>query len=290
MNDDITIVIKTFMRSNCLIRLLTSIERLGWANPIVIADDSEQSSKALVEKRFPQLNITYLELPFDVGLSKGRNECLKVVKTDYFLLCDDDFVFDKRTDISSGLKVLIEKGLDILGGYLRDYPGIDERGRWAKFFTKAKQAIYIAMDKYKIHCYEGKIIPEGRTLLYKLNTRCVEPYAPTDIVLNFFLAKTEMVKNLGWHEELKTVEHSEFFYRAKCAGLKVGVCDRFSAKHFKEKSREYMNFRVAEGAKLKAIKTLLGYGFDRVVYERNASERKVLYVSGNKLIESKEPI
>lgn len=36
-----------------------------------------------------------------------------------------------------------------------------------------------------------------------------------DIILQFFLARTSKIKLVKWDNELKTVEHMEFFWRAK---------------------------------------------------------------------------
>lgn len=84
--------------------------------PIIILDDSRENYKDAILEKFSKLNINYIVTEFDIGLSKGRNILLEHVKTDYIILCDDDFEFDSRTNISKGLLLLKEYNLDILGG------------------------------------------------------------------------------------------------------------------------------------------------------------------------------
>lgn len=47
-------------------------------------------------KKFGEYNLQYFDLEKDCGLSAGRNFLLNKVQTKYFVLADDDFVFDKN--------------------------------------------------------------------------------------------------------------------------------------------------------------------------------------------------
>ena len=68
--DDTTILIKTFERPGCLAALLDSLEKIETACPILVADDGEDKSAHVCEGR---RNVEYLSMPFDSGLSGGRN-------------------------------------------------------------------------------------------------------------------------------------------------------------------------------------------------------------------------
>ena len=96
---DLTIIIKTLDRYVCLKPLIKSILKKYKDIPILIGDDSLISCKEQVKKDFPNANITFIELPYDCGISYGRNVLVSKVKTKYFCLCDDDFIFDKKTDL-----------------------------------------------------------------------------------------------------------------------------------------------------------------------------------------------
>ena len=97
--NDITFIVKTFERFYCIKRLVKSIFKYYPDANILIADDSEVSCKTYFYKKYGDGNITVYELEKDCGLSYGRNFLLERVKTKYFVLLDDDFVFDKRTNI-----------------------------------------------------------------------------------------------------------------------------------------------------------------------------------------------
>ena len=115
---DITIIIKTFERPRSLHRLLKSIFFYYPDVKVVVADDSADPEKTNREVmgRWPGKDIEYLALPYDVGLSEGRNRALARVKTPYFVLCDDDFVFDRRTNLELMKRQLEEHKVDLVAG------------------------------------------------------------------------------------------------------------------------------------------------------------------------------
>lgn len=118
---DITIVIKTFNRKESLIKMLTSIQKLASDYPVAIADDSEHSYRDEILAKFPRLSISYFRLPFDSGLSKGRNCLLNNINTELLLLCDDDFVFDSRTDLKKAKQIMLKNNVDILSGVVYNF-------------------------------------------------------------------------------------------------------------------------------------------------------------------------
>jgi glycosyltransferase involved in cell wall biosynthesis len=156
---DLTILITTFKRPEALKRLLKSIKEYYPKVKIIVNDDSE----------------------YDKGVSWSRNYLVSQVKTPFYLLLDDDFVFSKDTKI----ELLLEKlktGYDIVAGAVRNTRG-------------------------EIIHYEARLRLENGVL--KKETVKEEPF---DIVLNFFVAKKEVS---GWDEEIKIGEHSAFFWDHK---------------------------------------------------------------------------
>ena len=216
MSISLSIIIKTFNRPASLINLLRSIQRLQMPYPVLIADDSRQSSKALVEKLFPALNITYLELPFDTGLSAGRNILVDHVKTDCFLLCDDDYVFDERTDLPRAYQSLQQNQLDILGGSYYNYVNIPNLKVFVRQLNHPRRLMRFFFNRYQTSRYIGRfnIAGDRCELLISHNKPSQSPH-PCDLVNNFFIARTERVKAFGgWDGELKMGEHEDFFLRA----------------------------------------------------------------------------
>ncbi|MBP7562536.1 MAG: glycosyltransferase [Candidatus Cloacimonetes bacterium] len=217
----LTFFIKTFERPEALKKALDSIDLhygfLGKDVNILIADDSEQPS--LPDKSYP-FNLTYFRLDFDQGASFGRNYLLSHTKTPYFILLDDDYVFTRHTKIERFVH-LIEKypEIDILAG------SVYNRG------------------KKKVDCACRMNI--DNQVLYKLK----KPYKIKDdlkfydMVVNFFIAKTDKIKELRWDDELKTVEHSAFFIKAMNHGLISPETDSVSIHHLRPKNSLYKKFR-----------------------------------------------
>jgi len=86
--NELTIVIKTFERYKTLARLLRSIRKYYPSVKIIIVDDSLHPKKIK--------DVQKIDMPYNSGISAGRNEALKHVATKYTLFLDDDFVFLER--------------------------------------------------------------------------------------------------------------------------------------------------------------------------------------------------
>jgi hypothetical protein len=166
----------------------------------------------------------YLCMPFDIGSSAGRNLLLKKVATPYFVLCDDDFVFDARTDVNRLRELVETAGLDLVGGVYFD--------RMAPSWRQAAAAA-ARLDWWHLCLRLGIEVP--RKTFFNFEPCGVNqwrltdiPYTPPvvrcDYVSNFFLARTRrLIETVGgWEESLKMGEHQDFFFKAKRAGLRVG--------------------------------------------------------------------
>ncbi|MCS5489023.1 glycosyltransferase family 2 protein [Algoriphagus limi] len=228
---DISILIKTLEREAHLIQLLSSIQKYGFQGPILIADDSKEPYGKSVKAKFPDLQIHYLELPYDTGTAEGRNKMLKLVQTPYFLLCDDDFVFDKRTRIPLMIKLLNDFNLDILGGVFRQHNRKTRLGKYLLQFNKFLNRFDLTLPSYQFYEYHaGLSVEKGRIALFPV--AYMNPVTICDLTHNFFLARTEKVKAFeGWNPLLKGGEHQNFFIRAKLAGLKVGTTRKCGVIH-----------------------------------------------------------
>ena len=239
--DEVTIIIKTLDRCDCLINLLDSIFKKYPKIRVLVGDDSEISSKEKVMKKFGEYNLQYFDLEKDCGLSAGRNFLLNKVQTKYFVLADDDFVFDKKTNLERALQILEGKKLDIIGGYIRNYKIV--KNNWDKFLVIIQKIL-----KYELPTnYIGTLKMEGSTFYADYIVHSFPEFVETDLVLNFFVAKTEIIQKMqGWDPELKLQEHTEFFYRAKLNNLKVGFTNELSVQHhpFKLKAVSYTHLTL----------------------------------------------
>lgn len=228
---DVSILIKTLERETHLVQLLTSIQQFSFQGPILIADDSLHPNGEKIHKQFPTLNINYLELPYDSGTAEGRNRMIELVKTPYFLLCDDDFVFDRRTRIPLMKKLLEEYQLDILGGVFRQHNRKTRLGNYLLRINQFLNQFGWVLPSGQIYEYHAGInIERDRISLYSIPYQ--DPITICDLTHNFFLARTDKVKVFGaWNPILKGGEHQNFFIRAKLAGLKVGTTRRCGVIH-----------------------------------------------------------
>jgi len=255
---DVTILIKTLERPEQLINLLGSIRKYKFKGPIVIADDSKKSYKEKILQLFPDLKITYLVIPFDSGTAEGRNQMLAKTHTTFFVLCDDDFIFEPRTRIPWMRKVLLENNLDILGGVFRQF-NLKSRIQKLKFkISKWFIKFNLLVPSTGIYEYFANFEIEGNECKMK-KVVYQDPYTICDLVHNFFIARTEKVKMFGgWNATLKGGEHHNFFIRAKLNGLKVAttrhcgvVHDRWSKpselyKQLRDRGLEYQDIALEE--------------------------------------------
>ena len=210
--DDVTVLIKTFERPIKLKRLIKSIRRRYPDLKIIIVDDSKKPS--LFD------GIQTIPLPFDSGVSTGRNNGLRAVKTNYVLLLDDDFIVNRQTNLTKAYQnILNNPTIDLFAGEVVNLPFRMTYNYLNYFF---------AIDHIKpLHEHGSKI--NGFDVLLKTP--------------NFYIAKTQKLKQVGWNESLKRLDHEDFFYRS--IGILTCVQDKtFRVLHdptyFRKK---YLKFR-----------------------------------------------
>ena len=238
MVNDITIIIKTFERRNELWNLLSSIRKYFPELKILIADDSKINYKESTLKKFDDLNIDYYLIPFDSGLAYGRNFLLEEVSTEFFLLCDDDFEFDRKTNIKEALSIIKDKKIDILGGYVRNY--IPIKRKFDYFLRGIEKILKVEFKRNFI----GDIQINENEITINYFTRKFPDYLETDLVLNFFIGNKKSIQDFGgWNNKLKLNEHTDFFINCKKNRVKVAFTNTLSVKHFPNKIGHYFEFR-----------------------------------------------
>jgi glycerol-3-phosphate cytidylyltransferase len=212
--DRVSILIKSFQRKDSVDNLISSIRKFYPVIPIVVVDDSD------VEYNFNyDENIKTYNIPFDSGVSVGRNFGLMQITTDYFVLCDDDFEFTEKTNLETFFKIARKSNLDILGGLV---------------YEKNKPLMYYG---------EFDIDEESRSVkCVKNHTRC-GLYNTCEIIPQFFIGKTKKIRKYNWDPELKTAEHSAFFFEHRGI-ISVGWTEHVSVKHTQTRNDEYNKYRL----------------------------------------------
>jgi GT2 family glycosyltransferase len=262
----ITAIIKTFKRNDCLEKLLFSIAKKYPDLKILIGDGNKVFNvdyyKELWNRLFKvgiQVKPIAINLPYDCGLGKGRNELVGHVKTKYTLLLDDDFIFTEDTKLEI-FKDILDKNEDIgvVGGMM-----------------------YI--ENNELH-FEGKLKRKGEELIFgrevgKYKKGDGYKYALCDYVLNFALFKTELFDSCQWDDRLKIAgEHTDFYLNLLKTRWKVAYTPDVTAIHAPTMNSDYKNFRKrTEFLKMMMNKHKLKrlyYEKDRFVYELNEENLK----------------
>jgi glycosyltransferase involved in cell wall biosynthesis len=151
---------------------------------VVVVDDSREP----IELEGVQL----VTLPYDSGVSAGRNAGLERVRTKYVLMLDDDLVLYRRSALGPTVALMDRyPDIDLAGGRVLDLPfglSVDYR-RTPLFPTKAEPRIPL-----------GTLI--GGLPVY-------------DKVANFYVGRADRIRQVGWEPKLKRLDHRDFFSRAR---------------------------------------------------------------------------
>ena len=205
-----TFIIKTFERPEKLFALLNSIEKFYPEVPVIIIDDSK---KPIKKEWLPHIHYVYTE--YDIGLAEGRNRAVKLVKTKYFVLLDDDLEFTEQTQIEIFVTLLKKYNFDLIGGKFNTFGYSDPIV--IGFLKVYRKVLYIGVYKYP-----GDVCDA----------------VPVDVTQNFFLAKTDVIRKNLWDAELKIGEHESFFFNLKKHNVKVGCVPYVSINHWPDRGRK----------------------------------------------------
>ena len=111
---DVTIVIVAFNRYIPLKACLRSLRSLYPDVPMILSDNGNLSITAALARRF---DCQHLKLPYDCGANRARQEGQRAVKTKYWVIGEDDFIFTKDTILENFKKILDYDGeIDLVGG------------------------------------------------------------------------------------------------------------------------------------------------------------------------------
>lgn len=181
---NLTLVVKTFERPDVLRRMLASVRRV-FSGPIVVADDSRVTFVS------DDPGVRVLPLPFDSGIGAGRNALLAAVGTPYVFMTDDDMVLLPDFDVQRPIDYLTRHPeVDVVGGRVVHLP----LGRTADYSTAA------------LHAYRGEPRVRAGTIIDGLPVAYKVP--------NFYVARTDAVRSIGYDDRLKRVDHNDFFTSA----------------------------------------------------------------------------
>jgi GT2 family glycosyltransferase len=205
IEQEITFIIKTFKRPDCLKDLVQSIKPVYPNVRILICNDDTE--------RIEIEGAEVINTEYDIGLAAGRNRLVAMVETPYFLLMDDDFIFTTQTYIEKLLEKAKAEDLDVSAGALKN------------------------KEEGIVH-YEGRFDYRDGML-----TQIPASEPPYDYVFNFFVGKTDTFKIHKWDERQKLAEHTAFFFN-HWGKLKIGYTPEVIVDHTQTRHAEYNAFRA----------------------------------------------
>jgi len=206
MRDRVTFCIKTMHRPHRCAHLVRSIyEQCGDNRPLMhVLDDGRPDlrfSKCCPEEAamVDQLE----ETQYDIGLSAGRNRLLAMGDTPVVVFTDDDHIITEQTRLAELVQKLDRyPDLDLLSGLSNSDEG-------PRLLSVKDGVLHIRFDELRRH----------------------DGIARCHYVGNCFVAYRDILQAIRWDEDLKVEEHWDFFWRAKLAGMNVGVATNHVFKH-----------------------------------------------------------
>ena len=224
MNDQITACITTFERPSSLRRCLDSIQRFYPNLPVLVEDTRG-------------------------NLSAARNRLADRCKTPYFLMLEDDFVFTEKTRIEKLLTIV--QNNPQLGGaagttFEPKQQGTANRGGkiwWDRDFIRIRDEVFLARPNQ----------PRKRTGGIA--------WQPCDLVVNFGVFRTDMLRAIRWDENLPIQEHTDYYWRVFLdARWSFAYCRDVEINHLRDRPNAIYN-RMRMRNFTSTIKNKLGVQF-----------------------------
>ncbi|MGO9991009.1 MAG: glycosyltransferase family 2 protein [Steroidobacteraceae bacterium] len=195
----------TIERPHVAQRLIVSARRCFPRMPIYVADQS--LSVAAMKSFYAKMNVTLIRMPYDAGVCASRNRLVARITEKYFVLCDDDFVFGRRTNFHEALGILDHyPEIGVVGGKLYDYDGSMEYTRNWELFLHLDRANR-TLTSIPIYHLAPRVTQLGKTQFY----HC-------DAVMNFAVIRRDIFRQpeIRWDERFKSNgEHEDFFLNMK---------------------------------------------------------------------------
>ncbi len=217
---NVTFIYKSFERKDMAIGLYKNIQKFYPGVQVIIADDS----KGPLDYSAPYLRI--IHLPFNSGLSRGISTALQEVRTPYVMRMDDDELLTRRTNIGKQLLFLAQHPeVDIVTfGFITIMNHHPEKSVWPVYY---KTTMSDAPKKLKI----------------RHMTRLDDSHVVFGKGPNIYLARTDSIRKVGYDENIRMIDHHEFFYRAAGVLVTVGAIDSFVFHKHNPFDKEYQKYR-----------------------------------------------
>lgn len=201
MRENVTFLYKSFERQRLAKRLYRNIQHYYPGIRVIIADDSKKP----LALSGPGLQV--IQLPYNVGLSVGLNQGLAKVETPFVIRMDDDELLTPCANYHRQLQFLMDHPeVDLVGILPLSVP---VRKNWKN--KQFKQYAQLAMSN------------APKALKIPHLTWLDETHVVLGKIPNIFIARTDKYRSIGYDDNIRMIDHHEFFFRA--AGNLVSVLD-----------------------------------------------------------------
>lgn len=221
VKENVTFIYKSFERQRMAKRLYKNIQSYYPGVKVIIADDS---SKPLDLKGD---HVEVIQLPFNSGLSFGLNRALQKVTTPFVFRMDDDELLTPFTKWEKQLKFLI------------DHPEVDLVGV-LPYSLPFIRPLENAVKEYYRQSMRGAPKP--------LKIPHMTPIDDTYIVLgkvpNIFMVRTDQMKKVGYDDNIRMIDHNEFFYRVAGNIVSALAMKSYVIHYHNQFDKYYQQFRA----------------------------------------------
>lgn len=242
IENKITICVKTIYRSKAIGKFVKDTRKLLPYVTIIISDDSDDSyklkNKESIEEASPNdKNIIYIDLPYDSGVSKGRNACIERVKTPYTIITDDTRVITDYDHIYKLIKYLDNNPeYDMITGHIPQRHGIHIK--YIYNFDKISVNNNFNLSKKNIIKHLDNL-SEMDVYVTKDITKNKDGFDIVNLGHQHAIARTEIFKENKWNDKLKTGDHHNFFIKLWANDINILYDNNFIFNQFDEIYRKY---------------------------------------------------
>jgi len=226
----IGIILTTFLRDDLMYKVVQSIfDNWNQEYELFIGNQSYDNNEDRINSTIKFMSsfgnhyhkLHYYTLPYDCGLSFARNYLVKEAHKqgcEYCFLTADSYMFEKYD-------------FRIITQFLES----DKDNAIVGFVERGKSDPYWKWDM--------KLVSKKHFLLTKPKRDIIEyknyKFQPVDVCQNFFLAKTNVLIENQWDNELKLTEHEDFFYRLQQTNYKIFFNNSIKCQYIKNKPEAY---------------------------------------------------
>ncbi len=221
VRNNVTFIYKSFERQKLAKQLFWNIRRYYPGVKVIIADDSKKTLKLHGE------NLEVIQLLFNSGVSFGINRALERVNTPFVIRMDDDELLTPFTEFHNHLRFLMEhEDVDLVAVSHIDTPRC------------------ISPKKLEKHYFRQTMQNSSDLLKLPHLTKIDEDHIVVAKPPNVFIARTESIKSVGYDDNIRMLDHNEFFFRAVGQLICVFASKSFVFHRRNSLDKNYQQYRL----------------------------------------------